>query len=126
MKFLNVWKEGGVDKRGRDSRLRLALAEATIGRVLLDPVEEFADSGIDTRSICLSAAKTEGYNASELVASLVDNQGATTVALASILATRLDQAGAEHHVGDLVLVPSGAALGIGDDGHINLLQVVAG
>lgn len=124
-----MWKrrrEGLVVKRGLGSRLHLALAVATIGRVLLDPVEEFADSGIDTGSICLSAAKTEGYNASELVASLVDDQGATTVALAGILATRLDQASAEHHIGDLVLVACGATLGIGDDGDINLLQVVAG
>lgn len=126
MKLLNVGKKGAVDKRGLGSRLHLALAVATIRGVLLDPVDEFANSGIDTWSICLSAAKTEGYNASELVASLVDNQGATTVTLAGILATRLDQASAEHYIGDLVLVACGAALCVGDDGHINLLQVVAG
>lgn len=111
---------------GKKGSWRLALAEAAIFGVLLDPIDELANSGIDTRSIGLSATITEGHNAGELVASLVDDQGATAVALAGILAARLNQTGAEHHIGDFVLVACGAALCVGNDGHIHLLQVVAG
>lgn len=108
---------GGYKKRAAS----LTLTVAAIGGVLLDPIDEFANSGIDTRSIGLGATKTEGNNASELVASLVDNQWATAVTLAGIFAARLDQASAEHNISDLVLIACGTALSVGNDGHIHLL-----
>jgi len=46
--------------------------------------------------------------------------------LAGVLATLLHQSCTEHHLGDLVFVARLAALGVADDGHIHLLQVVGG
>lgn len=104
----------------------LVLTVAAIGGVLLDPVDEFANSGIDAGCVWLGTAKSKGHNAGELVTALVDNQRTSAVALAGILAARLDQASAEHNLLNLVLVAGGAALLVGDDGHAHLLQIVAG
>lgn len=102
----------------------LALAVAAVGGVLLDPVQELAHPSVHTWGILLGASIAEGHHTGELVATLVDDQWAATVALAGVLATLLDQAGAEHHLGDLVLVAGLAAGLVADNWHVDLLQVV--